>query len=225
VCHFTGDIDIRQRWTQKHVNDAAAATRIATRTRISRSHAARRAPRLTALSGRPPSCGIESPNRKLAPRQRPSFVTIHGQQPFSVFREDCCELLWSFQGRRQKLHHVQGIDPAGSSPAGGEAVSASPTHLLGYHSKDRPICGSGIGGGRNARGADQAALPRPGGRAPGFRHWHRSRPFRARALPPLRTTLDPTKAAGSNRGEERFGPHGRGPARSSARCWHVHSRG
>jgi hypothetical protein len=40
----------------------------------------------------------------------------------------------------------------------------------------------------------------------------------ARALPPLRTRPDRNKRAGSIRGEARFAPRERGPARFSGRC-------
>jgi hypothetical protein len=51
-----------------------------------------RAP-LFAPRGGAPSCRIESPDRKLAPRQRTSFVAIHDRKPLSHVGKDGCEFL------------------------------------------------------------------------------------------------------------------------------------
>ena len=59
----------------------------------------------------------------------------------------------------------------------------------------------------------------------GFRRWRLARQFRVPALPPLWTRSDWHKAANSNRGEARFVPHGRGPARFLGRYWPERSRG
>jgi hypothetical protein len=70
---------------------------------------------------------------------------------------------------------------------------------------------------RNARGPDRFALRRPGARVLGFQRWLPFRRFCARAIPPLRTRLDPNQRAGSTRDEARFArPSVR---RGSPRCW------
>jgi hypothetical protein len=100
-----------------------------------------------------------------------------------------------------------------------------PVCLLESHNRDRSMRGTAIDGARGVCGADRCALRRPGERDPGYRHWRLSRQFRAREPAPLRTRLGRNGRVGSNRGEEGFGPRERGPARSSGRCWRVHSRG
>jgi hypothetical protein len=61
----------------------------------------RAAPLFAGAQGSP-SCRIESADGKLPPRQRAPFVAVHGQQLFSLLRDDCCELLWSFRGSRSQ---------------------------------------------------------------------------------------------------------------------------
>src|SRR5262249_2463278 len=51
------------------------------------------APLLLARAGGLPSCRIESPDRKLAPRQRTSFVAIHDRKPLSHVGKNGCEFL------------------------------------------------------------------------------------------------------------------------------------
>src|SRR3984893_7253227 len=82
-----------------------------------------------------------------------------------------------------------------------------------------------IDGARSARGVDQSALRRLGGRVLEFLPLHLRRQSGAQVLPPLRTSRDWNKRAGSNRGEECFEPHERGPARSSGRYWRARFRG
>jgi hypothetical protein len=96
-----------------------------------------------------------------------------------------------------------------------------PACRLETHNKVRSMYGTRVHGARNARGADRFAPRRSGARVLGFQRWLPFRQFCALAIPPLRTRLDRNKRAGSTRGEARFAPGERAPARFSGRCWPV----
>jgi hypothetical protein len=66
----------------------SASNRVASKTWLPKQLA----PPLLPRAGGLPPCRVEGPDCKLAPRQRTSFVAIHGQQLSSFLRKNRCEL-------------------------------------------------------------------------------------------------------------------------------------